>query len=329
MVTLGVVIASFVIGPDSTTAHVALGVGVIFLAGLTLGLVNAGLVRGLKIPSIIATLATLSILSGISLSLRDTPGRDHRSQLHVVAGEADRPGPHRVHRHRDRGGCARLLAARHRLGTPGALDRLRRAVGETERRPHHMGPGAGAGAVGAVRGPGVLHGDDALGDRERADRRQLRAEQHHRCGARWGRALRGTGDVPRGNGRVGAPGVDHRRAALPRPERRARHGDHGRPGAPRDHVVPGGRHQGARETQLQASPAPGDREPAADRSRDPGPLPVGSRFPRGADRTDADPGRNGDQPRSERGRLRDGRHPGPARRGSSRSGPVCRTGKPR
>jgi len=74
MVTLGVVIASFVIGPDSSTAHVVLGVGVVFLAGLALGLVNAGLVRGLKIPSIIATLATLSILSGISLSLRDTPG---------------------------------------------------------------------------------------------------------------------------------------------------------------------------------------------------------------------------------------------------------------
>ena len=50
MVTLGVVIASFVIGPDSSTAHVALGVGVIFLAGLTLGLVNAGLVRGLEDP---------------------------------------------------------------------------------------------------------------------------------------------------------------------------------------------------------------------------------------------------------------------------------------
>jgi 5-methylthioadenosine/S-adenosylhomocysteine deaminase len=74
MVTLGVVIASFVIGPDSTTAQILLGVGLIFLAGLALGLVNALLVRGLKIPSIIATLATLSILSGISLTLRGTPG---------------------------------------------------------------------------------------------------------------------------------------------------------------------------------------------------------------------------------------------------------------
>jgi cytosine/adenosine deaminase-related metal-dependent hydrolase/ribose/xylose/arabinose/galactoside ABC-type transport system permease subunit len=90
MVTLGVVIASFLIGPDSTTTQVLLGIGVIFLAGLALGLVNAVLVRGLKIPSIIATLATLSILSGISLTLRATPGgiidRDFTSWLATGIG---------------------------------------------------------------------------------------------------------------------------------------------------------------------------------------------------------------------------------------------------
>lgn len=74
MVTLGVVVASFLIGPEAGTAEVLLGVGAIFLCGLALGLVNAGLVVGLKIPSIIATLATLSVLNGISLSLRETPG---------------------------------------------------------------------------------------------------------------------------------------------------------------------------------------------------------------------------------------------------------------
>ncbi|MGZ5305791.1 MAG: amidohydrolase family protein [Actinomycetota bacterium] len=74
MVTLGVVIASYLIGPDSTTTQILLGVGAIFGCGLVLGLVNAGLVLWLKIPSIIATLATLSILSGISLTLRETPG---------------------------------------------------------------------------------------------------------------------------------------------------------------------------------------------------------------------------------------------------------------
>ncbi len=90
MVTLGVVIASFLIGPDSTSTQIVLGVGAIFGCGLALGLVNAGLVRGLKIPSIIATLATLSILNGISLTLRTTPGgiidRDFTSWLGKTIG---------------------------------------------------------------------------------------------------------------------------------------------------------------------------------------------------------------------------------------------------
>jgi cytosine/adenosine deaminase-related metal-dependent hydrolase/ribose/xylose/arabinose/galactoside ABC-type transport system permease subunit len=73
MVTLGVVLASYLIVPESTTTQILLGVGAILLAGLALGLTNAGLVRGFKIPSIVATLATLSILNGISLSLRETP----------------------------------------------------------------------------------------------------------------------------------------------------------------------------------------------------------------------------------------------------------------
>jgi 5-methylthioadenosine/S-adenosylhomocysteine deaminase len=90
MVTFGVVIASYLIGPDSTTTQILLGVGAVFGCGLTLGLVNAGLVRGLKIPSIIATLATLSILNGISLTLRATPGgiidRDFTSWLATGIG---------------------------------------------------------------------------------------------------------------------------------------------------------------------------------------------------------------------------------------------------
>jgi cytosine/adenosine deaminase-related metal-dependent hydrolase/ribose/xylose/arabinose/galactoside ABC-type transport system permease subunit len=72
MIGLGVVIASYRIGPDATGPEILAGVGIIVLCGVALGLVNAALVRGLKIPSIIATLATLSILDGISLTLRPT-----------------------------------------------------------------------------------------------------------------------------------------------------------------------------------------------------------------------------------------------------------------
>ncbi len=74
MISLAVVLASFLIRPESTTGAHLVGLGAIFLCALGLGLVNAALVRGVKIPSIIATLATLSILDGISLTLRPTPG---------------------------------------------------------------------------------------------------------------------------------------------------------------------------------------------------------------------------------------------------------------
>lgn len=73
MISLGVVIASYLIIPGSSSGQIVFGVGVILLSGVGVGLVNAGLVRGVKIPSIIATLATLSILDGISLTLRETP----------------------------------------------------------------------------------------------------------------------------------------------------------------------------------------------------------------------------------------------------------------
>ncbi len=73
MVSLGVVIASFLIGPEATAAQMLYGMSVILLCGIALGLVNAGLIRGVKMPSIIATLATLSIVQGIALTLRPAP----------------------------------------------------------------------------------------------------------------------------------------------------------------------------------------------------------------------------------------------------------------
>ncbi|HEX9763321.1 MAG TPA: hypothetical protein VGA97_09500, partial [Acidimicrobiia bacterium] len=70
MISIGVVVASFLIGPNATTSQIILGAGVILLCGVGLGLFNAGLIRGVKIPSIIATLATMSILDGVALTMR-------------------------------------------------------------------------------------------------------------------------------------------------------------------------------------------------------------------------------------------------------------------
>jgi cytosine/adenosine deaminase-related metal-dependent hydrolase/ribose/xylose/arabinose/galactoside ABC-type transport system permease subunit len=72
MISLGVVIGSFLIGADATLPEILRGLAVILACGVGLGLANAALIRGVKIPSLIATLATLSILDGISLTLRPT-----------------------------------------------------------------------------------------------------------------------------------------------------------------------------------------------------------------------------------------------------------------
>ena len=72
MISFGVVVGSFRIGADASTFEIITGLALVLLCGLGLGLVNAVLIRGFKIPSLIATLATLSILDGISLTMRPT-----------------------------------------------------------------------------------------------------------------------------------------------------------------------------------------------------------------------------------------------------------------
>jgi cytosine/adenosine deaminase-related metal-dependent hydrolase/ribose/xylose/arabinose/galactoside ABC-type transport system permease subunit len=72
MISFGVVAASFLMGAEATNSEIVLATVAIMGCGVVLGLINAGLIRGVKIPSLIATLATLSILDGISLTLRPT-----------------------------------------------------------------------------------------------------------------------------------------------------------------------------------------------------------------------------------------------------------------
>jgi 5-methylthioadenosine/S-adenosylhomocysteine deaminase len=72
MISFGVVVGSFLIGAEASLVEIVIGIAAILSCGLGLGLINAVLIRGFKIPSLIATLATLSILDGISLTLRPT-----------------------------------------------------------------------------------------------------------------------------------------------------------------------------------------------------------------------------------------------------------------
>ena len=74
LMTLVVCVGSYILTPDAAWYTLLFAsIGLVAL-GVVVGLVNAFLVRKLKLPSIIATLATLSVTLGIALELRPEPG---------------------------------------------------------------------------------------------------------------------------------------------------------------------------------------------------------------------------------------------------------------
>jgi len=73
LMTFCVVVASFTMAYDTSGWALVPGALVLIAIGLGTGLFNAVLIRVLKLPSIIATLGTLSILEGAALLLRDHP----------------------------------------------------------------------------------------------------------------------------------------------------------------------------------------------------------------------------------------------------------------
>jgi ribose/xylose/arabinose/galactoside ABC-type transport system permease subunit len=73
LMTLCVVVASYTMTPETSTWGLIPGALALVGVGLATGIFNAVLIRILRLPSIIATLATLSILQGAALWLRDHP----------------------------------------------------------------------------------------------------------------------------------------------------------------------------------------------------------------------------------------------------------------
>jgi ribose/xylose/arabinose/galactoside ABC-type transport system permease subunit len=73
LMTLCVVVASYTMTPTTSTWALIPGALALVGVGLAVGLFNALLVRVFRLPSIIATLGTLSILAGTALWLRDHP----------------------------------------------------------------------------------------------------------------------------------------------------------------------------------------------------------------------------------------------------------------
>ena len=77
LMTICVVTASFTMTPETSTLGLIPGALALVGVGLATGVFNAILIRVLRLPSIIATLGTLSILEGVSLLLRDHPSHGY------------------------------------------------------------------------------------------------------------------------------------------------------------------------------------------------------------------------------------------------------------
>ena len=73
LMTMCVVTASYTMTPTTTGFALVLGAFAILAVGLGTGIFNTVLIRLLRLPSIIATLGTLSVLKGASLLLRSYP----------------------------------------------------------------------------------------------------------------------------------------------------------------------------------------------------------------------------------------------------------------
>lgn len=73
IMTLCVIVASTIITETASPIVIVAGSMAMLLTGIGVGLINSGLVHGIKLPSIIATLATLTIIEGIALVLRPIP----------------------------------------------------------------------------------------------------------------------------------------------------------------------------------------------------------------------------------------------------------------
>jgi ribose transport system ATP-binding protein len=73
LMSLTVVVASFMIAGEIGVAAIVFGVAVCLLVGVVVGAANGVLVRFVGINSVITTIATLSAIQGISLYLRPSP----------------------------------------------------------------------------------------------------------------------------------------------------------------------------------------------------------------------------------------------------------------
>jgi ribose transport system ATP-binding protein len=72
--SLSVVVMSYLVNTGGVFPNIAIAIGAAIALGVVVGLINAWLVERMKLSAVIATIATLGIVTGVALTLRPTPG---------------------------------------------------------------------------------------------------------------------------------------------------------------------------------------------------------------------------------------------------------------
>jgi ribose transport system ATP-binding protein len=72
--SLSVVVISYLASTGGAFPNLFIAIGAAIAVGAVVGLINAWLVERMKLSTVIATIATLGIVSGVALTLRPTPG---------------------------------------------------------------------------------------------------------------------------------------------------------------------------------------------------------------------------------------------------------------
>ncbi len=88
LMTLVVCVGSYILTPTAAWWELLFASVGLVAIGVAVGFINAFLIRKLGLPSIIATLATLSITLGIALRLRPTPGGEINSDFSDTIGSS-------------------------------------------------------------------------------------------------------------------------------------------------------------------------------------------------------------------------------------------------
>ena len=142
VISLAVVIGSFLIAEDMGAGLILLGALVCVAVGVVVGLTNGALVRYVGINSVITTIAMLSVVQGIALYLAAVAVRRDQRGFHRFLSDPRRLHPGVVLCHSRCGNRRRYMAISHAQRLEDARRRFSRRGRQAQRRARRFRPHA-------------------------------------------------------------------------------------------------------------------------------------------------------------------------------------------